>query len=73
MSLIVEQGLTRDLLHGSVVAWKFLASHKVPEPIILRVLTDPARRRGTDTSTAIGIARGLTPPEITPNGKATPE
>lgn|GEM_PF-4781325 len=63
LSQIIEQGLTRDLLHGSVVAWKFLASHNVPDDIILRVLTDPAMRRGTDTSAAIGVARALSPPD----------
>jgi hypothetical protein len=71
MSRIVEQGLTRDLLHGSVVAWKFLASHHVPDDIILRVLADPAMRRSSDTSAAIGVARGLSPPEVPPT--APPE
>jgi hypothetical protein len=61
MSRIVEQGLTRDLLHGSVVAWKFLAAHHVPDDIILRVLADPAMRRSSDTAAAIGVARGLSP------------
>ena len=61
LSQIIEQGLTRDLLHGSVVAWKFLASHNVPDDIILRVLTDPAMRRVTDTAAAIGVARALSP------------
>ena len=48
MSLIVEQGITRDLLHGSVMAWTFLAANKVPNAVILRVLADPANRRDTD-------------------------
>ena len=73
MAQIVEQGLTRDLLHGSVVAWKFLASHNVPDEIILRVLTEPAMRRRTDTSAAIGVARALTPPEAPPPGPPAPE
>ena len=30
MSRIVEQGITRDMLQGSVMAWKFLAANKVP-------------------------------------------
>ena len=48
MSRIVEQGISRDLLHGSVMAWKFLAANKVPDEVILRVLADPAKRRETD-------------------------
>lgn len=48
MSRIVEQGIARDLLHGSVIAWKFLAANKVPDEVILRVLADPARRRDSD-------------------------
>lgn len=48
MSRIVEQGITRDLLHGSVMAWKFLAANKVPEDVILRVLADPGKRRESD-------------------------
>ena len=73
MSQIVEQGLTRDLLHGSVIAWKFLASHNVPDDIILRVLTEPALRRRTDTSAAIGVARALSPPDAPPPGPPAPE
>jgi hypothetical protein len=52
MSLIVEQGISRDLMHGSVMAWKFLAAHKVPDDVILRVLADPSKRRETDLSSA---------------------
>lgn len=48
MSLIVEQGITHDTLHGSVMAWKFLAGHKVPDAVILRVLAEPSKRRDTD-------------------------
>ncbi|SHH19063.1 hypothetical protein [Massilia sp. CF038] len=48
MALIVEQGLSQDREHGSVVAWKFLAAHHVPDEVILRVLADPAMRRGSD-------------------------
>ena len=48
MSRIVEQGIARDLLHGSVMAWKFLAANKVPDDVILRVLADPAKRRESD-------------------------
>jgi hypothetical protein len=73
MAQIIEQGLTRDLLHGSVVAWKFLASHSVPDEIILRVLTEPAMRRGTDTSAAIGVARALSPPDAPPPGPLAPK
>lgn len=57
MMLIVEQGITRDLLHGSVVAWRFLASHSVPDDVILRVLSDPARRRSPNS-----VAPGGLPP-----------
>ena len=45
MMLIVEQGIARDALHGSVKAWSFLAANAVPEDVILRVLSDPAKRR----------------------------
>ena len=45
MSLIVEQGIMRDNLHGSVKAWSFLAANDVPDDVILRVLSDPAKRR----------------------------
>ncbi len=45
MMLIVEQGIAQDTLHGSVMAWRFLAANDVPEEVILRVLSDPARRR----------------------------
>lgn len=48
MSRIVEQGITRDMLHGSVIAWKFLAANKVPDDVILRVLADPSKRRNSD-------------------------
>lgn len=48
MSKIVEQGIARDLLHGSVMAWKFLAANKVPDDVILRVLADPGKRRESD-------------------------
>ena len=48
MSLIVEQGITHDTLQGSVMAWKFLAAHKVPDEVILRVLAEPSKRRETD-------------------------
>ena len=45
MMLIVEQGIVEDTLHGSVMAWRFLAANKVPEDVILRVLSEPAKRR----------------------------
>jgi hypothetical protein len=48
MALIIEQGIARDLLHGSVLAWKFMASHGVPERVIARVLAHPAERRLSD-------------------------
>jgi hypothetical protein len=50
MALIVEQGITRDALQGSVTAWRFLASNNVPEDVILRVLAEPSRRRSSDIS-----------------------
>lgn len=49
LALIIEQGIARDLLHGSVLAWKFMASHGVPEPVIARVLAHPSERRRSDT------------------------
>ncbi len=45
MMLIVEQGIAHDALHGSVQAWRFLAANDVPPHVILRVLSDPAKRR----------------------------
>jgi hypothetical protein len=45
MTLIVEQGIAQDTLHGSVKAWRFLAANDVPEEVILRVLSEPTRRR----------------------------
>ena len=30
MTLIVEQGIVQDTLHGSVMAWRFLAANDVP-------------------------------------------
>lgn len=48
MALIIEQGIARDLLHGSVLAWKFMASHGVPDQVIARVLARPAERRLSD-------------------------
>jgi hypothetical protein len=45
MMLIVEQGIAQDQVHGSVMAWRFLAANDVPEAVILRVLSDPAKRR----------------------------
>jgi hypothetical protein len=45
MMLIVEQGIVQDALHGSVMAWRFLAANAVPEEVILRVLSEPAKRR----------------------------
>lgn len=52
MRLIVEQGITHDLLHGSVSAWRFLSANGVPEDLILRVLSDPSQRRASDTEVA---------------------
>ena len=48
MSLIIEQGIARDLLHGSVLAWKFMAAQGVPDELIARVLARPAERRQSD-------------------------
>lgn len=48
MSLIVEQGIIQDLLHGSVLAWRFLSANQVPDEVILRVLAEPAKRRVSD-------------------------
>lgn len=50
MMLIVEQGIVHDTLHGSVKAWRFLAANDVPEEVILRVLSEPARRRTVEAS-----------------------
>lgn len=57
MSLIIEQGIARDLLHGSVLAWKFMASHGVPDDIIARVLAHPGARRLSDCPSNHGIGR----------------
>ncbi len=48
MMLIVEQGIAHDAMHGSVMAWRFLAANDVPDHVILRVLSDPAKRRPAD-------------------------
>ncbi len=45
LMLIVEQGIVQDTLHGSVKAWRFLAANDVPPEVILRVLSEPAKRR----------------------------
>ncbi len=45
MMLIVEQGIAQDNMHGSVKAWRFLAANDVPDAVILRVLSEPAKRR----------------------------
>jgi hypothetical protein len=45
MMLIVEQGIAQDQVHGSVMAWRFLAANDVPAEVILRVLSDPSKRR----------------------------
>ena len=50
MTLIVEQGIVQDTLHGSVIAWRFLAANDVPEEVILRVLSEPAKRRSADAA-----------------------
>lgn len=52
LSSIIEQGIARDVLHGSVLAWKFMASHGVPDDTIVRVLANAAERRGSDSSRA---------------------
>jgi hypothetical protein len=54
MALIIEQGIERDLLHGSVLAWKFMASHAIPDELIARVLAHPAQRRRSDAPFAPG-------------------
>ena len=59
MSRIVEQGITRDMLQGSVMAWKFLSANKVPDDVILRVLADPSKRRPSDVQPGDGAARHL--------------
>ena len=50
MMLIVEQGIAEDRLHGSVMAWRFLAANDVPDEVILRVLSDPSKRRPSTLS-----------------------
>jgi hypothetical protein len=52
MARIIEQGIERDLLHGSVLAWKFMASHAIPDELIARVLAHPTQRRRSDTPSA---------------------
>jgi len=64
MAQIVEQGIARDQLHGSVVAWRFLSSHHVPNEVILRVLSEPAKRRETDAQPAPGLEGALSPNEV---------
>ena len=50
MMLIVEQGIVHDTLHGSVKAWRFLAANDVPPEVILRVLSEPSKRRNLDNA-----------------------
>jgi hypothetical protein len=57
MSLIIEQGIVRDTLHGSVLAWKFMASQGVPDALIARVLAYPAERRRSDSPAHHGQGR----------------
>lgn len=64
MAQIVEQGISRDQLHGSVVAWRFLSSHQVPNDVILRVLSDPAKRRESDAGPAPGLDGAISPNEV---------
>jgi hypothetical protein len=64
MAQIVEQGISRDQLHGSVVAWRFLSSHHVPTEVILRVLSDPAKRRESDAQPVPGIEGAISPNEV---------
>jgi hypothetical protein len=64
LSLIVEQGIARDLLHGSVLAWKFMAAHGVPDDIIARVLAHPEERRPSDTPANHAHASPTTQGEI---------
>jgi len=45
LALIIEQGIERDQLHGSVLAWKFMAANGVPDDMIARVLAHPSQRR----------------------------
>jgi hypothetical protein len=52
MTLIVEEGIAQDHLHGSVVAWRFMAANDVPQAVMLRVLSDPSRRRPAVVSVA---------------------
>lgn len=53
MMQIVEQGIAHDALHGSVQAWRFLAANEVPEHVILRVLSEPAKRRPCNHTMAV--------------------
>lgn len=48
LALIIEQGIARDVLHGSVLAWKYMSANGVPDQIIARVLAHPADRRLSD-------------------------
>ena len=64
MAFIVEQGITRDLLHGSLVAWRFLAANRVPDQVILRVLGEPGQRRDSDTVAINGATRAIKAAEL---------
>lgn len=48
MSQIIENGLVVDDIQGSLAAWEYLLAHDIPSPIVLRVLSSPARRRESD-------------------------
>jgi hypothetical protein len=73
MALIIEQGIARDLLHGSVLAWKFMASHGVPDALIARVLAHPAERRRSDGPADHGQGRPAVSNDATPPEQPQPD
>jgi hypothetical protein len=48
MAAVVKRGILIDSVIGAVFAWAHMAAAEVPQPVILRVLADPVRRRPTD-------------------------
>lgn len=45
MAKDVYEGIALDQWKGAAIAWAFMTHHQVPQPVILRVLTEPNRRR----------------------------
>jgi len=56
MRIVVEHGIVLDAERGTVTAWIFMAENGVSEIVMLRVLSQPEKRRESDKS-ALQYAR----------------